>query len=96
MTTPAKDILEKVSDDGDDIFEKVSDDAKAYQVSHEKLHFTERLIFALKLLNGWTDFEYQYIKIKRIAAQTFLYIWNFLTKFLFALKKPDLPNFVKF
>ena len=28
LTTTVKDILEKVSDDGDDIFERVSDDAK--------------------------------------------------------------------
>ena len=33
-------------------------------MSHEKVHFTKRLIIALKLLNGWTDFEYQYVKIR--------------------------------
>ena len=42
-----------------------------YQVSRKKVHLTERLISNQNLLNGWTDFKYQYVKLKRITAQTF-------------------------
>ena len=60
----------------------------------QNLQFRRSLKKPSQLLNGSTDFQYQYVKIKSMKARTFWYIWylwqKILTKFFWRCKKVDL------
>ena len=60
----------------------------------KNLCFRRSLKKPSQLLNGSTDFQYQYVKIKSMKTRTFWYIWylwqKILTKLFWRSKKVDL------
>ena len=60
----------------------------------KNLRFRRSLKKPSQLLNGSTDFQYQYVKIKSMKTRTFWYIWylwqKILTKLFWRSKKVDL------